>query len=116
MNHVQHIAKALGISGIIYSCSSWFHRPTDKDDQGVQIDLLIDRADNCINLCELKFHNDQFTISKEYAKKLKYKKQKFIEKTQTKKTVFITMITFYGTKENDSYRELINNQITISDL
>ena len=116
INHVDFLAKALGISGIIYSCSSWSHRSTKKDDKGVQIDLLIDRADNCINICELKFHNTQFTISKEYANKLINKKQKFLEQTKTSKTIFITMITFYGTKENDYYREIVNNQITINNL
>jgi len=116
INHIDHIARALGISGIIYSYSSWYHRPANKSDKGVQIDLLIDRADNCINLCELKFHSSQFTISKEYAGKLIYKKQKFIEQTRTNKTIFITMVTFYGTKENDYYREIVNNQITIKNL
>jgi len=116
INHVDFIASALGISGIIYSCSSWSHRPTNTDDKGTQIDLLIDRADNCINLCELKFYNGQFTISKEYANKLTEKKQKFIEQTKTNKTIFITMITFYGTKENYYYREVVNNQISIINL
>jgi hypothetical protein len=116
MNHIDYIARTLGISGIIYSYSSWSHLPANKADKGVQIDLLIDRTDNCINLCELKFHNSQFTISKEYANKLIYKKQKFIEQTKTNKTIFITMITFYGTKENEHYREIVNNQITIQHL
>jgi hypothetical protein len=116
MNHVDYIAKALGFNGILYSYASWYYRPTDKTDSGSQIDLLIDRSDNCINLCELKFYNGLFTISKEYAKKLERKKQKFVEITKTKKTVFITMVTFFGTKENDYYREIIANQVIVNDL
>ena len=101
MNHVDYIAKALGFNGILYSYASWYYSPTDKTDSGSQIDILIDRSDNCINLCELKFYNGLFTISKEYAKKLEHKKQKFVEITKTKKTVFITMVTFFGTKETE---------------
>ena len=116
MNHVDYIAKALGFNGILYSYASWFYKATDKTDSGSQIDLLIDRSDNCINLCELKFYNGLFTITKEYAKKLESKKQKFVEITKTKKTVFITMVTLFGTKENDYYREIIANQVIVNDL
>ena len=115
-NHIQQIAKALGISGIIYSSSSWHFNPKEGDEKGTQIDLLIDRSDNCINLCELKFYNGGFVISKDYAEKLLYKKRKFIEVTESKKTVFITMITSEGTIENQFYHEVVNNQLTIDDL
>lgn len=115
-NHVREIAKSLGISGIIYSSSTWSHKPETTDEKGVQIDLLIDRNDNCINLCELKFYDREFTLSKDYAQKLLYKRDKFIEVTKSKKTVFITMITSFGVKMNKTFHETVNNQLTIQDL
>ncbi len=114
--HLQEITSALGIEGIMYSFSSWSYKPCTKEDTGVQIDLLIDRADNCINLCEIKFHSSEFTITKDYARKLNYKKQKFIETIKTRKTVFVTMITSYGTKENAYYHEIVSNQLTMKEL
>lgn len=114
--HIHGIATALGIDGIVYSTSVWSYFPENNDDTGVQIDLLIERADNCINLCEIKFHSGKYTITKEYAKKLLYKKQKFIEVTKTSKTVFLTMITSYGTKENAYYHDAVTNQLTLDAL
>jgi len=116
LNHIPQLGKALGISGIIYSFSTWYYISKRGNDMGVQIDILIDRSDNCINLCEVKYHNGQFTVSKEYAKKLLYKKQKFIEVTKTKKSVFITMITNYGVKENRFYTQAVNNQLILDEL
>jgi AAA+ ATPase superfamily predicted ATPase len=116
LNHIQQIAKALGFSGIIYSFSSWSYKPKDRSDKGVQIDLLIERSDNCINLCEIKFYDGKFTVTKEYSEKLLYKKEKFIEVTKTKKTVFTTLITSFGAKENSWYLESVTNQLSMNDL
>jgi hypothetical protein len=116
LNHIQQIAKALGFSGIIYSFSSWRYKPKAQNDKGVQIDILIERSDNCINLCEIKFFDGKFTVTKEYSEKLLYKKQKFIEVTKTRKTVFTTLITIYGSKENSWYLEAVNNQLSVDDL
>ena len=115
-NHIRQITKSLGISGIIYSFSSWRHRSKTPEDKGVQIDILIDRSDNCINLCEIKFHDGEFIVNREYSKKLLYKRHKFIEATKTRKTVFITLITSYGAKENTWYTQAVNNQLTMEDL
>ncbi len=115
-NHMRQIAKSLGISGIIHSFASWYHKPLTPEDKGAQIDILIDRADNCINLCEIKFHEGGFTVSREYSKQLLYKKQKFLEVTNSRKTVFITLITSYGAKENSWYTQTVNNQLTMDDL
>jgi uncharacterized protein len=116
LNHIHQIAKSLGISGIIYSFSAWRYKPKTRNEKGVQIDLLIERSDNCINLCEIKFYDGKFTVSKEYAEKLLYKKEKFFEINQTRKSVFTTLITSFGAKENPRYFEAVNNQLTIDDL
>lgn len=115
-NHIHQIASALGISGIIYSWSAWQHIPEHGKDEGVQIDMIIDRSDNCINLCEMKYYSGEFTATKAYAAKLLYKKQKFIEVTGTKKTIFITLITKSGTKENQHFLSSATNQLQLDDL
>ena len=61
--HIHQIKTALGISGIQTKQYSFITKATDEH-EGVQIDLLIDRADNVINLCEVKFYNEEFIISR----------------------------------------------------
>lgn len=70
-----------------------------KKEQGAQIDLLFDRKDNCINLCEIKFSLSEFIIDKNYAAVLKQKEVVFRERTKTRKTLFLTLITTYGAKK-----------------
>ena len=65
------------------------------------MDLVIDRADNCINLCEIKFCEEQFEITKDYAKDLERKKSVFQEITGTKKS--ITIITPFGLQKENVY-------------
>lgn len=109
MKHIVKIKQALGIAGLLSSHSQWFA-------EGVQIDFLIDRADNCINLCETKFYDTEFVLSKEYAEKLQNKKKLFIQQTGTRKMVFITLITPYGCKINQHYLSTVDNQLTLDDL
>ncbi len=83
---------------------------------GQFIDLIIDRADNCIHLCEMKFCDSEFIIDKAYAKKLEQKKEIFQRITGTHKTLFLTLITPYGVKENEHYIGLIDQQLTLDSL
>jgi len=115
MKHIRKIKEALGISGVSTTESSWFYKdPKDRSERGTQIDLIIDRADNCINLCEIKYTNDPFTIDQDYALKLQAKKTIFLSKTHSKKSVFITFITTYGV----SGKELgsVDVELTMNDL
>ncbi|HEX2582755.1 MAG TPA: ATP-binding protein [Chlamydiales bacterium] len=117
LKHSEKIKKALGISGITTSESHWKHIPLKKSEgQGVEIDLVIDRADNCINLCEIKFCEEEFEIKKDYAKDLENKKSVFQKTTGTKKTIFLTLITPFGLKENAYSIELVNQQLTLDAL
>lgn len=86
LKHLPNIKGALGISGVLTNVSGWIYKaPRGSKERGVQIDLLIDRADNCINLCEIKYANEEFTISKSYDKELREKKGAFISHSKTKK-------------------------------
>jgi len=112
-NHVAQIAKALGISGIHYTHHAW---RSEANGQQAQVDLLIDRADRCINLCEIKFHDREFVITAEYARRLQDRRDRFLDATGTRKTVFTTMLTCQGVKENSHYRSIVDNQLTADSL
>lgn len=116
-NHSSKIKSALGVAGVSTIESAWSYiPPKGSKEDGAQIDMIIDRADNCINLCEMKYCNTEFVIDKDYSKKLKAKKDVFREKTGTRKTPFTTMITTYGVKENEHYLSVVDNQLTIDAL
>ena len=111
LKHIQNIKVALGISGVLTTESQWEYIPRlDDDEKGAQIDLIISRADKTINLCEIKFCKDVYSITSEYAEKLKYKKRLFREKTKCKELLLTTMITTYGVKENNNYLNTVNSQ------
>lgn len=110
MKHLPQIKKALGISGIYTEQSVWRYASKDGD-KGVQIDLLIDRQDSCINICEMKFSTTPFVIDKKYADSLQSKRNVFLEKTATKKTIFMTMLTTFGVKNNEHYLNNVQNQL-----
>lgn len=116
LKHVPQIKKALGISGVYTEQSVWRYVPKDSDEEGVQIDLLLDRKDNCINLIEVKFSNDVFTIDKNYAAALRTKRRVFVEKTGSRKSIFLTMLTTFGAKPNEHYLGNIQNQVTMDAL
>lgn len=111
--HIIQIKQALGISGIYTEISSWRGKSSN---QGTQIDLLIDRADQCINLCEIKFHENKYSIDKVTAENIADKIQIFKEKTKTKKSIFVTFITIFGLLENEYKLSRVQSEIKIDDL
>lgn len=116
LKHTIQIKKALGIAGVYSEQSSWRYIPKEATEKGAQVDLLIDRQDRCINLCEIKFSLTEFTIDKQYAEELNLKRRIFISKTGTKKTCFITMITTFGVTENGHYLSSAQNQLKMDVL
>ena len=111
-SHIEQIKNALSIGGVVSYISGWRSKEAEN---GAQIDLIIDRNDNVINLCEMKFSNKEFTIDKNYDKILQNKKWTFAEETRTKKALHTTMITTYGVKRN-VYRHSIQNELSMEDL
>jgi hypothetical protein len=111
--HISQIKQALGISGIYTEISSWRGK---SNDQGAQIDLLIDRADQCINLCEIKFHESKYAIDKTTAENIANKIQIFKEKTKIRKAIFVTFITVFGLLENEYKLSRVQSEIKIEDL
>lgn len=115
LKHIDQIKVALGISAVYVEESIWRYVP-GKGSPGAQIDLLLDRGDRCINICEMKFSTGAFTINNRYADDLEKKRDVFVDATKTKKTMFLTMVTTYGTAKNAYYKKLIQNEVTMKEL
>lgn len=113
MSHIDNIKKALGIQGVYSEISSWVSRNSDK---GTQIDLLIDRKDNVITICEVKYSINEYEITKSYAANLRNKLSVFKTETKTRKTIFLAMITTMGIKTNQYSLGLVQNSITMDNL
>ena len=114
MDHIRQIKKALDIAGVISEHSVWYTRGDDSRD-GTQIDLLIDRRDRVINLCEIKFSTGAFEIDKAYDMRLRNMVNIFREATGTKKTLTVTMITTYWVKKN-MYSSHVGREVCLEDL
>lgn len=125
LHHINEIVKALGIDGCINTPCSWLYRPSTmmKEDEsadedlkhGTQIDLLIDRSDKCISICEMKYCNGEYEIDKSYYTHLAHRLNVFKKVTKSKKTLIPTFITPYGLYDN-MYARKINRQVTGDDL
>ena len=112
LQHISEIKKTLEIAGIQSAVYSW--RSEDAE-YGSQIDLVIDRKDGMINLCEIKFAQDKFTIKKNYEANLRHKIVTFQEETKTKKAINLILLTTYGLTSN-KYAGIIQNTVTINDI
>lgn len=115
MSHILQIKKALGIAGVNTLTSSFFAKPKDSLD-GAQIDLLIERSDNTIHLCEIKFLTDELIMDKIMADNLRNKRSVFNYHTKNKKHIFNTFITTYGHKPNSYSIQYIDQSITMDVL
>ena len=93
-----------------------FHSDPGLEEPGFQIDLLIDRNDQVINLFEIKFYNREFVISKEYAEKLREKINRFADFTKTRKQLFLTLVTTFGLTQNQHSLGLVNQALKLDDL
>ena len=114
MAHTQQIKAALGIAGVLSNVYSW-RKEADETSDGAQIDLLIDRKDQVINLCEMKYSLSEYAIDAEYEQKLRNKKSAFINATNTRKAVHLTMVTTFGIKAN-AHSGIVQNEIILEDL
>jgi AAA+ ATPase superfamily predicted ATPase len=119
MAHIPQIKHKLGISGILTNVSSWrskeLERGAQTDLAGAQIDLVIERNDKVINLCEMKFANTQFVIDKKYDEVLRHKRATFQAELNLRKAVHLTMITTYGLSHNE-YWNNVQSEVTMENL
>lgn len=110
--HVEQIKQALGIGGVLTTVCSW---RSSREGKGAQIDMLIDRKDEAINVCEMKYYDSAFEITREYEGRLEEKLRIFSLETQTRKSLLLTLITSFGVKRN-VHSDIVQSQVVLDDL
>lgn len=115
MKHIDNIKYALGISGVYTKINSYY-LPARTGSPGFQIDLIIDRADNIINICEMKFYGDVITFSQKDEDAIRERRVKFQSHTNTKKNVMVLFISPFGVKYNKYSLSVIDQSVSIDAL
>lgn len=113
--HIEQITKALNIKTGI-EVGSWRFIPRKHTETGAQIDLLIDRTDSSVTLCEIKYSNTPYVIDKSYAENLMRKIKIFTDKLKINKQIFLSIIAANGIKKNRYSEEMVNGIVTLDDL
>ena len=116
LKHIEAVRWSLGIGAVQTEESTWRHHAARDDESGAQIDLVIDRKDGCINLCEMKFVEGAFVIEKTYARTLVEKRETFRRVTRTKKTLFTTLVTSHGVAVNRHRLAVMDVEVTMDAL
>ena len=111
--HIKQIKKALGISGVSTNQSAWSKRKGEET--GTQIDLIIERKDNIVNMCEMKFYGEEFIVDKNYDKIIRNRVSLLSKELSPKMAIHTTLITTYGLKYNE-YSGDFTNVIDMDDL
>lgn len=119
-DHIRQIKKRIGIGAVLSEQSSWYSRENrdttnHNKHRGAQIDMLIDRRDRVINVCEMKFTLSEFLIDKDYDMCLRNKLETFRRESKTKKALHLTFVTTYGVKRN-MYSGLVQSEVILDDL
>ena len=113
-NHIKQIKAALGISGVSTDESLWSKRGNDEE-EGTQVDLIIERKDNVVNMCEAKFYSDEFVADKECHFALVKRERLLREIVPKKVSIHNTLITTFGLKHVEYFGDFVNT-ITLDDL
>jgi AAA+ ATPase superfamily predicted ATPase len=112
MGHLPQIKKALGISGVSTRVSAW---RSSESKPGAQIDLVIDRRDGVINLCEMKYTRHPYTIAADEAAALERRRAAFASETKSSSAIHLTMVTTYGL-ERKVYFGIVQSEVDMNDL
>lgn len=115
LQHLPSIKRKLGISGVITSVYSWRFSTEEPGQEGAQVDLVIDRKDQVINLCEMKYTAAPFEITADYNRVLQTRRETFIRETGTRSAVHLTLVSAHGLKPNANAQN-IQSVITLDDL
>lgn len=114
MRHHKQVKYKLHIDSIATSIYTW-HKEADEELPGAQIDMIIERADRIIHLCEIKFSEDKYTIDKDYEMKLRERAGIFRAATKNKKAIVHTFITTYGVVDG-KHKSIVHSEVTMDDL
>jgi hypothetical protein len=110
--HVEQVRRALGISGVLVDFASW---ADSSEGEKAQIDLVLDRSDGVINLCEMKYSSDTFSVDADYESRLQRKRTVFNRVTRTKKATHLTLVTTHGLEHN-AHAAVFQSVVTMADL
>ena len=114
--HIPQIKTALGISGVVTNVYSWRIGPSMEGARdGAQIDMLIDRADNMVNICEMKFSKNEYVVTQDDATSMANKAERFCQTVGHGKSISLTMVTVNGIAKTGYWGD-IHNSITAEDL
>jgi hypothetical protein len=113
-NHIRQIKKALEIGGVSTTHSAWIKKD-DENEEGAQIDLIITRSDNVVNMCELKYYGDDYSVKKDYYRKVLRRQEMLREILSAKTSIQSTLITTFGLAKNE-YIGAFSNVIVLDDL
>ena len=108
LQHVDGIKRALGISGVLTNVHSWRNG-------NAQIDLLLDRNDGIINICEMKYWAGPYAMTAEDDASLANKNSELKTATKARKAVHVTMVTSFGVRQN-AYANNVQSFVTLDDL
>jgi len=116
LQHSEQIRKKLGITGVLTDECSWqCTSDADKGIFGSQVDLVINRNDHVVNLCEMKYSLSDYAITKDYDQKLREKVSDFKAATKTRCSIHLTMVVTYGLKRN-IYSPHVQSVVNAEDL
>ncbi len=112
ISHLKQMKQALGISGVQTNACSWYSTGSSPK---AQIDLLIDRKDDAVNLCEMEYSRSEYEIDSEERKKLERRIDVFRNETGTKKSIILTLVTSEGLRKN-THSDIIQSLIVVDEL
>ena len=115
LGHVRQIKAKLGISGVAVEVYAWRREGSGHEDPGVQIDLLLDRKDGIINLCEMKYTDGEYVLDQDAIARLFNRREVFRKFCGIKKSIHLTLITSNGLSHN-KYSGNIQSELTLADL
>ena len=110
--HIEQVKQKLGIGSVTTTESSWI---IETNNLKQQIDMLIDRADNVVNLCEIKFYAKPFVINGKYEAELRERIQTLMDNVPQKKSIHLTLIAAYGLRQNEC-SGMVQSVVTLDDL
>lgn len=113
--HVRQIKAKLGISGVSVEVYAWRRKGSGRGDPGVQIDLLLDRRDGIINLCEMKYTDDEYVLDQAELERMIARREAFRSSCGIRKAIHLTVITSNGLCHN-KYSGNIQSELTLADL
>lgn len=115
LSHVRQIKEKLGISGVAVDVYAWRQGGKENGDAGVQIDLLLDRKDGIINLCEMKYSDGEYVLDQAELERMIKRRETFRRACNVKKSIHLTLITSNGLRHNN-YSGNIQSELTLADL